>query len=222
MIEYKNPHDELNERVLYKIVAYANYLIGNAAHEGDVPPEQVTISIFRSDKNKALFTELERKGKLTSAEKGIYRINGITELPFQIVITSELEGSEYAAYRALTDSASEEDIKQVAEDTESEHDEKLREWSAIVLDLIATKNPTLFAEIIRSDDMKYPGLMEAFKDDVDERVNAVRKDEHQQTMILSIRNVMDSFHVDADKAMDSLKIPQSERDIYSEMLEPVE
>ena len=137
-------------------------------------------------------------------------------------ITSELEGSEYAAYRALTDSASEEDIKQVAEDTESEHDEKLREWSAIVLDLIATKNPTLFAEIIRSDDMKYPGLMEAFKDDVDERVNAVRKDEHQQTMILSIRNVMDSLDVPADKAMDTLKIPQNERDMYSEMLETVE
>ena len=112
IIEYKNPHDDLNLRVLHKIIAYARFLIGTAAHEGDVPPEQVTISIFRAVKNADLFQDLEQNGKLTPTDvKGIYRVIGITELPFQIVITSELEGSEYAAYRALTDEAKEDDVR---------------------------------------------------------------------------------------------------------------
>ena len=42
--------------------------------------------------------------------RGIYHKEKLTGLPFQIVITGELEGDEYAAYRALTDRTKEEDV----------------------------------------------------------------------------------------------------------------
>ena len=40
VLEYKNPHDDLNWRTLYKIISYAYMLIGTAEHEGDVPRGQ--------------------------------------------------------------------------------------------------------------------------------------------------------------------------------------
>ncbi|MBQ8087928.1 MAG: hypothetical protein IJ234_05825 [Clostridia bacterium] len=35
-----------------------------------------------------------------------------------------------------------------------------------------------------------------------------------QTNLLAIQNIMDSFAIDAEKAMDILKIPASERPVY--------
>ncbi|MCR5788879.1 MAG: hypothetical protein K6G83_03240 [Lachnospiraceae bacterium] len=72
---------------------------------------------------------------------------GITEMPFQIVITGELEGEEYAACRALTDKADEADIEHVLEDGEKETDDAVREYYKILLNLMAEKNPEIFGEI---------------------------------------------------------------------------
>ena len=115
--------------MIYKIAGYANLMIGTAEHEGDVPEEQVTLSIFRAKKNPKLFREMEEAGELVkTAAPGIYRVTGITKLPFQIVITGELEGGAYAACRALTDQASEKDIERVIVDGGNEEDDALREY----------------------------------------------------------------------------------------------
>ena len=212
ILEYKNPHDDLNWRTLYKIIGYANMLIGTAEYEGDVPPDEVTISIFRATKNKKLFTEMAQKGNLkVTGTPGIYEVIGLTPLPFQIVITSELEGAEYAAFRALTDNADEADVEDVLHDFEDVTDETLKKYGAIVLDLIAKKNPALFAELIRSDNMKYAGLMEAFKDDVDEKVS----EREQQTLAQAIKNLMENLKLTLEQAMDALSIPSEQRSMYA-------
>ena len=64
ILEYNNPHDSLNERVLRKVCGYANLYIGVAEHEGDRPADEVTLSIFRAVKNPKLFAELERMSLL--------------------------------------------------------------------------------------------------------------------------------------------------------------
>ena len=116
ILEYKNPHDSLNERVLRKVCGYANLYIGIAEHEGERPADQVTISIFRAVKNPELFEEMEKDGTLVKGEiPGIYHVKGYTDLPFQIIITGELKGEEYAAYRALTDKADEADVERIIE-----------------------------------------------------------------------------------------------------------
>ena len=58
-------------------------------------------------------------------------------------------------------------------------------------------------------------LMEIMKDRVDEKVNEKVNEKEQETLIKAIRNVMDSFGVNVEKAMDSLKIPQSQRSLYA-------
>lgn len=60
IIEYKNPHDSLNLRVLHKICGYAHLLIGTAEHEEDISPDQVTVSIFRSKKTAGSSTSWKR------------------------------------------------------------------------------------------------------------------------------------------------------------------
>ena len=90
IIEYKNPHDSLNERVLRKICGYANFYIGTAGHEGEIPADSVTVSVFRAVKNAALFAGMQACGMLeTDRTAGIYHVKGLTDLPFQIVITGE-------------------------------------------------------------------------------------------------------------------------------------
>ena len=216
ILEYKNPHDSLNRRVLCKIIGYANLLIGTAEHENDVPEDQVTISIFRSVKNPELFRKMEETGELVQTDTpGIYHVTGMTKLPFQIVITSELQGEEYAACRALTDKANEIDIEHVIDEVANETNDVLREYYRIFLNLIADKNPEVFEEIRRDDYMKYPALMKVLEVEVNEKINEKVNEKEQETKVIDIRNVMESFGVTVEKAMESLKIPPAQRDTYA-------
>ena len=50
----------------------------------------------------------------------------------------------------------------------------------------------------------------------------VRKEVHkkeQETLVTSIRNVMESFGVTIEKAMDSLKVPQTDRATYAGLIQ---
>ena len=218
LLEFKNPHDALNRRVIHKILGYAHLLIGTAEREGDVPEDQVTLSIFRAVKNPELFQEMEKAGELVRTETpGIYHVAGLTKLPFQIVITSELEGAEYAACRALTDKADGVDIRRVIEALEREPEDRIREYYGMYLSLIAEKNPEAFAEIRSDGDMeyKYPGLMKVFEKDVNAKISAGV----QETLVTSILNLMDTTKWPIERAMDSLKIPQSQRAVYAGLVE---
>ena len=214
ILEYKNPHDSLNERVIRKIAAYAYLYIGIAEHEGDIKADEVTISIFRAVKNPKLFKAMERAGNLTKGDApGIYRVTGITDIPFQIVITGELQGEEYAAYRALTDKAAEKDVEHIIIAADREKTDNLRDHYRVLIELLAVKNPQIFEEI-RRNDMAGDVLMEIMKDRVDEKVN----EKERETKLIDIKNVMDSFGVTVDKAMESLKIPQSQRSLYAGLI----
>ena len=214
ILEYKNPHDSLNERVIRKICGYANLYIGLAEHEGDIKVDEVTISIFRAVKNPKLFKAMERAGNLTKGDApGIYRITGITDIPFQIVITGELQGEEYAAYRALTDKAAEKDVEHIIIAADREKTDNLRDHYRVLIELLAVKNPQIFEEI-RRNDMAGDVLMEIMKDRVDEKVN----EKERETTVNHLKDIMESFGVTVDKAMDSLKIPQSQRSVYAGLI----
>ena len=58
-------------------------------------------------------------------------------------------------------------------------------------------------------------LMDILKDAIDERVNAGKKEACQDTLVSAIRNVMKSFGVSVERAMDSLDIPPNQRATYA-------
>lgn len=215
ILEYKNPNDALNERVLRKACGYANLYIGAAEHEGERSADQVTISIFRAVKNPTMFREMEEKGTIVADEiAGIYHVTGITDLPFQIIITGELEGKEYAAYRALTDKAIKTDVEQIFTDISEEQDDSVKEYYRVLLKLVMEKNPQ-FIEEIRRDKGMADVLMEIVKDKVEERVNA----KEQETLTTSIRNLMRNLSMTAEQAMEALNIPEAQRSIYASLVE---
>jgi hypothetical protein len=211
ILEYKNPHDALNRRVLRKVCGYANLYIGIAEHEGERPAEQVTVSVFRAVKNPEMFEEMEKDGTLVrDGIPGIYHVKGYTDLPFQIIITGELKGDEYAAYSALTDKADEADVERIIEGVGQEKDDAVREHYRVLLRLVIEKNPR-FIESIRRDQKMEDVLMEIVKDRVDEKVNA----KEQQTTVTHIRDIMKNLKLTAEQAMDALSIPPSQRSTYA-------
>ena len=218
VIEYKNPNDSLNERTLRKICGYANFYIGVAEHEGDVPADQVAISIFRAKPNKELFRKLEKAGYLMrSRTQGIYQVIGLTDLPFQIVITDELSGEGYAAYRALNENAKRKDIEYIIENGEQETDETVRTHYRVLLDQISRKNPKMM-ESIRSENDMEDALMELLRDRIDKETNEKVNEKEKEVKLIAIKKVMEAFNVSVEKAMESLEIPTEQRTYYAGMI----
>ena len=214
IIEYKNPNDSLNERIIRKVCGYANLLIGSAEHEGDVPPDQVTLSIFRAVKNPELFEQMENNGTLKRNEiSGIYNVTGLTDIPFQIVITGELKGEEYASFRALREKADETDVEHIVKKAENEVDESILSNYGILLNLIVAKNPRFFSFVKGEMDMKEV-LMEMVKDRVEEKAN----ERERETKISAIESLMINLKLTLEQAMEALSIPQSQWDTYAGLI----
>ena len=169
IIEYKNPHDSLNWHVIYKTIGYMNLYFG--LDKGDLQRDQITISIFRAVKNPILFKELKERGNLEPDEApGIYHIIGLVDVPFQIVITSELVGDEYATERAMIDEerADAKDIRLVLDAAKNTTDENELEYYRTILNLISAKNPCKVEEVRRDRKMSAK-WMEIFKPEIDEQ-----------------------------------------------------
>ena len=204
---------DIYERVLRKAVAYANFYIAIAERNEDVDPSQVTISIFRDRKNPDMFHQMIKKGILRVTDTpGIYHVSGYTDLPFQIVITSELEGEEYAAYRALSNHASDTDIETVFDIMDRETIDTQKRHERNLMKIIIEKNPAAFEILKRRDAQMSNKWMEVFKDELAEHDRA--------TIVAVIKNIMDSLGVSADSAMDTIKIPPEDRATYASLLAP--
>ena len=54
---------------------------------------------------------------------------------------------------------------------------------------------------------------------IDREVHKKEQEKERQTRVLDIRNVMESFGVTIEKAMDSLKIPQTDRATYAGLVQ---
>ncbi len=214
IIEYKGEGDSLNERVIRKVCGYANLYIGSAEHEGERTADEVTLSIFRSTRNPELFNEMMEVGTLEEGNTpGIYFVKGLVDLPFQIVITGELQGDEYAAYRALTDKAAEKDVELIITDVKSEHNDILLEYYRGLLKLIITKNPE-YINIGRGDSEMEDILLEMVRDRVEEEKDA----KATEVTVLHIQDIMSKLSYSEEQAMDLLNIPASQREIYARLV----
>ena len=226
ILEYKNPNDTLNKRVIRKVCGYANLYIGVAEHENDRPEDQVTISVFRAKKNVKLFSKMEQEGTLFKSDvSGIYYVKGLTDLPFQIVITSELQGVEYAAYRALTDKLSEQDFKYVIQAAENEQVDIVREHYRTFINLISYKNPIFLDYVKGGGNMRYvfdelvqKEVAAKLEKELAAREQANAQATEQATLLSSIKNLMTNLKWSVDQAMDALSIPQSKRETYAGLL----
>ena len=175
IIEFKNPTDTLDRRTLRKVIGYGSYYISQSPHKDDIKPEEVTLSIFRDTKPAELFRELGSR-VIETDTKGIYHIEGVTDLPFQIVVTGELEGKEYAGYRLITKKADVDDLEQIVRDSNGSTEQFVLNQYRAFFDKLALVNEEFIDKIKRRNDMKYNGWLDAFRPEIDKEIASVVED----------------------------------------------
>ena len=176
IIEYKNPNDVLNQRVISKAIGYANLYIGLAEHKDDRPRNEVSISIFRESRNDGLFRTMLTDGTLEKTDvDGIYRILKLTDLPMQIVVIGELKGEEYAAYRLLSEHADEKDVEIVAEKIRKAQTPDEQENGQRLMEFVEKKNPGILRRAIGGDEDMASILMDVLEPEINERMRNDRR-----------------------------------------------
>ena len=171
VIEFKGPGDRITRETIRKVIGYVNFYIGTAKPEESVKSDNVTASIFTSDGNDKLFDELETEGILEKTNNPkIFRVKGMTDIPFQIVVSGELQGKEYAAYRVLRNKVDEKDVEFLLDRIRNTEDPDSRERLRRILNLVELKNAGTVAEKIKEDDDMRDVFMEILKPQIDERI----------------------------------------------------
>ena len=103
--------------------------------------------------------------------KGIYLVKGIVDMPFQIVMTSELEGDGYAAYRVLRTQVDEKDVDRLLDEMKQTTDPKRRDHLRGLLGIVEEKHTGMVWRKIEEDEKMRDVLWEYFKPQRDQEIN---------------------------------------------------
>lgn len=150
IIEFKSPNDTLSESVLWKVIGYAGFYIS----QGKISAEDVTLTLFRGAKPVKLLKEMSEY-IVPDVTKGIYHIQKWkVNLPIQIIVTTELEGREYAGFRSLSKKPRIEDIEQIVSNGSTERNPNLLVWYRSFLDLFSK----LDNDVIEEAKRRFPSM----------------------------------------------------------------
>ena len=170
-LEFKGPGDRLDWLTLRKSAGYGHFLIATAKKEENITSKNVTLSIFASEVNEAEFAEMLKNGTLTKTDTpGVYTVNGLTDIPFQVVILGELEGEAYAAYRVLKKKAEITDVELLLDKlqkADEENDQNMMDRLHRILDLVEKKNPRTVADKIKEMKTMKSVFMDVLKPEID-------------------------------------------------------
>ena len=215
-MEYKNPDDELNIDVVWKAIGHAGLYKGYGETVNAIPYEELTITILRSRKPKKLFRHLEAKDgyEVKETDPGVYRIIGMIDIPLQVVVIRELRGREFLPLRIMVRDADEEEIREFLQKSLGYDVPEDRNNARAVLNVSSEANEETFEKIRRDKDMG-EAMRRIMRDDLEQ----AEKDGEQNAKVLDIKNVMESFGVSLERAMESLKIPTDQWAMYAGMVD---
>ena len=146
IVEYKSPEDSFSLNDFYKVYGYACFYQSDTEHVGDIPPEELTITIVCNRYPRKLIKHLRqvRGMEIKKKEKGIYYLTG-DPIPIQILITRELSMSENLWIRSLRiDIRSEKEINYILNEYEKHRNSKRYEAA---MDAIARGNLEKMKEV---------------------------------------------------------------------------
>ncbi len=130
IVEYKNPYDDLNIDVLWKVIGYAAIYKSLGEMVDKISIDEVTVSIFRSSKPIKLFKLLKEEGVLIEKKyPGVYYLKGMVRIPIQVIVTSEIEDNDFNAIRIIRENADEREIRRFMDDVSSLTEPRDREMS---------------------------------------------------------------------------------------------
>ena len=168
IIEYKNPDDNLDIDVLWKVIGYAGIYKSLGKTVNEIPAGEMTISIFRMRKPRDLFSALVAEGYSISREAaGIYRICGVVSIPVYIVVMKELADKELNTLRIITSNADAGMVKDFVLEASSYVRPSDKRYADMVMQIVATANSELVAAM-KGDESMCEALREIMADELNE------------------------------------------------------
>ena len=193
VIEFKGPGDKVTPLTIRKVAGYAYFYIATSKPNEGVKIGEVTATIFASEKDNKAFKEMEKAGQLEKTDvKGIYLVKGILDMPYQIVMTSEIEGREYAAYRVLKSKVDEKDVDYLLEELKKTTVQSMRDHLRGLLSIVEEKHTGMVLNKIEEDEKMRDVFWEYFKPQRNEEINnavtTARADERRTNLYLYVQD----------------------------------
>lgn len=181
LLEYKSPTDhKYNEFALYQAMSYAYYY----CYRNNTKDVTLTLVASRNHFNMLKWLD-KQKIKYSKRYDGIYRVEGVAFLKFQVVITEEIDSGAFAWLSALTDRLTELRARQVITTAYGMEDAKDRLLAEAVVQAVTSANVALF-EKIKEDQIMASALMELMKPEVEKYAeNKVEEERGIITKIIS-------------------------------------
>ena len=206
--EFKSPDDALSIDDYYKTVGYACLYKGLGETVDQIPANELTISIFRESYPREMFEAMKNLGmEIKERYPGIYYISGKQALfDTQIVVTKQLDKETHRILRILSKHVREEDVRAFVEKAVQMSEPGDRNNVDAVLQVSVSANKEIFEAIRRCDKVMCEALRELMKEDLEQR--------EQETLLKTIKNLMDTTKWTAEQAMAAMKIPEADRGKY--------
>ena len=181
VFEYKSPEDGLTIDDYYKTVGYAYLYKGLGKTVNEIPASELTVTLVRDTKPVAFFKEAESTGA-TIEEKypGIYRINGLVNIPTQFVLTKNLDRKLHTSLRLLTKHLTEEDAASFIEMASKFTEQGDRHNADALLQVSVSANREVFENVKRRDPLMCQAMKELMKDEIMEERQEERQDERKR------------------------------------------
>ena len=206
--EFKSPDDALSIDDYYKTVGYACLYKGLGETVDQIPANELTISIFRESYPREMFEAMKNLGmEIKEQYPGIYYISGKQTLfDTQIVVTKQLDKETHRTLRVLSKHVREEDVRAFVEGAVQMSEPGGRNNVDAVLQVSVSANKEIYEAIRRCDKVMCEALRELMKDDLEKR--------EQETLLKTIKNLMDTTKWTAEQVMAAMKIPEADRGKY--------
>ena len=167
IIEYKNPYDELNIDVIWKVIGYAALYKGLSHRKNAIPSSELSITVFRHSKPLSLFSQLKKDGyEVNNPHPGVYSVRGLVSIPVYVVVTKELAGDAFRVLRIMSQNANYSDIKAFIAEAAGYKTPGDRSNADAVLQVSSTANRKLFEFMKGADKNMSETLREIMADEL--------------------------------------------------------
>ena len=176
IIEYKSPKESLNIDNYYKALAYASLYKSSGKKVNEIDANEVTVSLFKDSYPRKLISNLKQNGAVIEQTfKGIYYVTGNILFPTQIVVMSQLEDENHAAFRILSDHATERDVRAFLEGIDMNATQGEMENTKSVLTVSAMANAPLY-KLLRSEDNMKSIIDEMIEESLERREEQTKRE----------------------------------------------
>lgn len=219
IMEYKSEEDSLSIDTVFKANAYAMLYKAYADEVDGIKIDDITVTLTRLGYPRNAMKALAEQGyAIEEKNQGIYMVTGRAILPTQIIVISRLKEELHFWITKLRKSITKEQILQVLKKGKELNEKKIDLYIGPLINVLADANRKAMDKIREEEPDMGNYFRELFKDDLEKQWNdGVAKGE-EIANIKNIRNLMETTEMNAEAAMNALKIPSNEVPKYLAML----